>query len=52
MSEKGFVKDKGRNALIASDDVHNVGVRPRNRDKVHICIVLLLFLLVFFFIDI
>jgi ribose/xylose/arabinose/galactoside ABC-type transport system permease subunit len=36
------------NALIASDDVHNGGVRPRNRDKVHICIVLLLFLLVLF----
>jgi len=36
------------NALIASDDVHNVGVRPRNGDKVHIRIVLLLFLLVLF----
>jgi hypothetical protein len=31
------MKDKGRNALIASDDVHNVGVRPRNGDKVYIC---------------
>jgi hypothetical protein len=29
------MKDKGRNALIASDDAHNVGVRPRNGDKVH-----------------
>jgi hypothetical protein len=34
-SEKGFMKDKGRNALIALDDVFNVGVRPRNGDKVH-----------------
>lgn len=34
-SEKGLMKDKGRNALIASDDVFNVGVRPRNGDKVH-----------------
>lgn len=29
------MKDKGRNALIASDEVLNVGVSPRNGDKVH-----------------
>nr|XP_023909334.1 uncharacterized protein LOC112020991 [Quercus suber] len=35
LSEKGFMKDKGRNPLTASDNVLNVGARPRNGDKIH-----------------
>lgn len=33
MSEKGYVKDKRRNLLIASDEVLNIGARSRSGDK-------------------
>ncbi|XP_015893913.3 uncharacterized protein LOC107427998 isoform X2 [Ziziphus jujuba] len=35
VSEKGLLKDKGRNPLIVSDGALNVGARPRKGDKLH-----------------
>ncbi|GMI93946.1 hypothetical protein like AT5G13950 [Hibiscus trionum] len=35
--EKGFIKEKDRNLLIALDDTQTVEARPRKGDKIHRC---------------